>query len=273
MLHKLLLPLLENDISQSVVPCALDFATRCSAETLLVEVVRPSGPELEQQQQEHARVYLEKVSSHWAGYRVSQHTPVGRPDEEICRLAFEQGCDLIVMASHGRDHFARWFLGSVAEALLRQAPCPVLLLRQPAPVRSSFKKILVPTDGSEVSLAFLADLRHFLEPGGTITLLLSSGTSLTRPIGGLEAHFQQVETRLRQLQWDGQPYPLVTLNADPVHDILSWSAANLCDLIAMSTHGHSGFRRFWLGSVTEKVARHAPCPVLVFPHLRPVEAG
>ena len=265
-----MLPLDESPLSESVIPCALDFAARCSAETLLVEVTPPFvGREMEQQQLGYSRSYLDKLSAGWAPHSVSVHTPVGRACEEICKLAFEKGCDLIVMASHGRDNFPRWLLGSVAEGVLRQAHCPVLLLRPPAPEASLFRNILVPTDGSEVSLAFLTDLRAFLAPSGSISLLLSSGTSLSRPIGGMEAHFQQIEMRLRQLQWNGQPYPVVVLKADPVADILRWSESNGCDLIAMSTHGRSGFRRFWLGSVTEKVARHAPCPVLVFPHFRP----
>ena len=282
MIRRILLPLDESKLSESAIACALDFAERCAVETILVEVtphfvraapgVFPaSWHEMEHQQLEHARNYLERTAARWSPHVVSIATPVGRLCEEICRLAFQKGCDLIVMASHGRDHFPRWLLGSVAEGVLRQAHCPILLLRTPAAEKSLFQKILVPTDGSDVSLAFLPDLRNFLAPGGTITLLLSSGTSLKRPAGGMEEHYRAVETRLRQLQRDGQPYPLVVLKGDPVHDILDWCEGNQPDLVAMSTHGRSGFRRFWLGSVTEKVARHCPCPVLVFPHFRPVE--
>ena len=38
-----------------------------------------------------------------------------------------------------------------------------------------------------------------------------------------------------------------------------------CDLIAMATHAGGGLKQRWAGSLTEQVARHAPCPVLVFP--------
>lgn len=277
MLRKILLPLDESKLSESAIPCALDLVSRCSAETILMEVTPHfagqapgllplTALEMEQKQLEISRKYLEKQAARWGTHPVSLHTPVGRACEEICNLAFEKGCDLILMASHGRDNFPRWLLGSVAEGVLRQTRSPVLLLRPPAGDHSLFQNILVPTDGSDASLAFLPDLRNFLAARGTITLLLSSGTSLVRPVGGMEMHFQQIETRLRQLG-----YPVVVLKADPVADILRWSESNGCDLIAMSTHGRSGFRRFWLGSVTEKVARHAPCPVLVFPHFRPLD--
>ena len=282
MLRRILVPLDESKLSETAIPCALDFARRCSAETVLVEVVPHfvgqapgllpmSGREMEREQLTHSKLYLEKQAGRWETLPVSIHTPVGRTCEQICALAFEKGCDLILMTSHGRDHFPRWLLGSAAEGVLRQAHCPVLLLRPPAVKTSEFRKILVPSDGSEASLAFLPDLQTFLAPGGTITLLLSRGTASVRPLTGMEAHFGLVEQRLRQMEWKGQPYPVVVLTGDPASDILDWSENNKCDLIAMSTHGRSGFRRFWLGSVTEKVARHAPCPVLVFPHVRPVE--
>lgn len=279
MIRRILVPLDESKLSETVIPCALDFAARCAVETILVEVtprivgvatgVLPvTGHQMEVRHTELARTYLETQARRWSPYPVSIATPVGRLCECLCELAFEKTCDLILMASHGRDHFPRWLLGSVAEGVLRQARCPVLLLRPPGAEKSLFHKILVPSDGSDVSLEFLRDLRNFLAPGGSVTLLLSSGTSLSLPPGGMEEHYQAVETKLRQL-----PYPLVVLKGDPVHDILDWSQANAPDLIAMSTHGRSGFRRFWLGSVTEKIARHAPCPVLVFPHLRPLEGS
>jgi nucleotide-binding universal stress UspA family protein len=53
----------------------------------------------------------------------------GRPAEEILRLAREMRCDLIVMGTHGLTGFRRLLLGSVAEEVLRQAPCPVVTVR------------------------------------------------------------------------------------------------------------------------------------------------
>lgn len=58
----------------------------------------------------------------------------------LCELAEEQGVDMIVMATHGRTGLARLLIGSVAEAVVRHAPCPVLLLRSKAR-ESRFPKI------------------------------------------------------------------------------------------------------------------------------------
>lgn len=54
---------------------------------------------------------------------------VGKPANEIVRTAKEWTADLIVLGSHGRAGIARVLLGSVAEAVLRHAPCPVLVVR------------------------------------------------------------------------------------------------------------------------------------------------
>jgi nucleotide-binding universal stress UspA family protein len=55
----------------------------------------------------------------------------GDPATEILRLAGETKCDLIVMGTHGRTGLTRLVLGSVAEEVLRQAPCPVLAVKTP----------------------------------------------------------------------------------------------------------------------------------------------
>lgn len=60
-------------------------------------------------------------------YRMGQ----GNPPEVILHLARELSADLIVMGSHGRTGLARALLGSVAEAVVRAATCPVLTIRMP----------------------------------------------------------------------------------------------------------------------------------------------
>jgi nucleotide-binding universal stress UspA family protein len=55
---------------------------------------------------------------------------VGNPAPIIVRIAEEEGVDLIVMGTHGRSGFRRLFLGSVAEAVVRSARCPVLTIRE-----------------------------------------------------------------------------------------------------------------------------------------------
>lgn len=66
------------------------------------------------------------------------HVPVerrllaGDPADAIIRLAESENIDLIVMGTHGRRGLRRLLMGSVAEAVVRAAPCPVLTVKQPA---------------------------------------------------------------------------------------------------------------------------------------------
>lgn len=58
---------------------------------------------------------------------------VGDPAAEIVRLAEAEKVDMIVMGTHGRTGLKRLLMGSVAEAIVRRAPCPVLTFKEPQP--------------------------------------------------------------------------------------------------------------------------------------------
>lgn len=61
----------------------------------------------------------------------------GDPAEEIIRFAKETMCDLIVMGTHGRTGLGRLLMGSVAETVMRRAPCPVLTVKEAVPFAES----------------------------------------------------------------------------------------------------------------------------------------
>jgi nucleotide-binding universal stress UspA family protein len=64
-------------------------------------------------------------------YRARIVLRIGSPFVEIIRYAREENIDLIVMGTHGRGLIAHLLLGSVAERVVRKAPCPVLTVRHP----------------------------------------------------------------------------------------------------------------------------------------------
>lgn len=76
--------------------------------------------------------------------RVSRRFEEGDAAGEIIRVAEETKCDLIVLATHGRRGIGRLLMGSVAEAVLRRAPCPVLTVKNP------MEKATVPQEAVEV---------------------------------------------------------------------------------------------------------------------------
>jgi len=67
---------------------------------------------------------------------------LGNPAEEIVQVAKDEGVELIVMGTHGRTGLGRLLMGSVAEAVVRRAPCPVLTLKPPVkePLTTSKKQ-------------------------------------------------------------------------------------------------------------------------------------
>lgn len=131
-----------SGVSRPVVQAALKLATIDGGELHLVHVLpTPANPiaggspadrklhsadRIDQARQAMGRLAAEVGPS---TIRIVGHLRVGKPDEEIAQLASDLGADLIVVGTHGQTGVERLVLGSVAETLVRHAPCPVLALR------------------------------------------------------------------------------------------------------------------------------------------------
>ena len=85
-------------------------------------------------QREWAENTLAARAAEIRGTGVSTHGVIrsGVAIDEILKLAVEERCDLIVIGTHGRGGLSRFFLGSVADRIVRLAPCPVMTVRLPA---------------------------------------------------------------------------------------------------------------------------------------------
>jgi nucleotide-binding universal stress UspA family protein len=107
-----------------------------------VEPASPAGVEEGSTQlAKHVRALLLKLGGlNYAGMRVYSHFRVDVPLFGILQLATEVQATFIVLGTHGRHGIARWLLGSVAEGVLRQAPCPVLVV-PPEPTAIEVPKI------------------------------------------------------------------------------------------------------------------------------------
>jgi len=82
---------------------------------------------------EKAEAQLAQVPVPDPGLAVDRRLEEGPPVEVILRLAAAEGCDLIVLGTHGRTGLRRLLMGSTAEEILRRARCPVLTVRAPVP--------------------------------------------------------------------------------------------------------------------------------------------
>lgn len=214
------------------------------------------------------------------------------PADEIVSYARTREIDLIVMGTHGRHGIAHALVGSVAERVVRAAPCPVLTVREPC--AAAFTRILVPTDFSTPSDAALDCARAIAARcGGRFHLLhiLEDRPEAPPPVSELvepesrerrAARLQEATGRLAErLTSDDVTRLHATAGAiadGAARTIIDYAADHGFDLIVMGTHGRSGLSHLLLGSVAERVVRGATCPVITVRHARagagvPVAAG
>lgn len=179
--------------------------------------------------------------------------------------------DLVVMGTQGRAGVARWFIGSVAEKIVRHAPVPVVTVRPDAEPSAEVSKILVPVDFSENSQRAVAAAGDMKGPRSSLVLLhvvVNPAFSGLYPgeyvrLFGVDPELP-ARVRTRMKEWmEGQPFEAEVREAEDVAEcILETAKERSCDLIVIGTRGLTGFDYFLMGSVAEKVVRFSPVPVL-----------
>ena len=205
---------------------------------------------------------------------VYAQTESASPETAIVNHATEHDVDLVVMGTHGRKGVDRLLSGSVAEEVVRQAPCPVftVLAQNEDRANTPIDRVLVPVDLSEQSTlvvdhaAALAtvygapiDLLHVVEEAtfptayGMDPLTPAQPDVMERAREALEALATEIDC--------SEPVNTHVLAGYAARDIVDFAGDYAADLIVMATHGRTGLQRFLIGSVAEKVVRSAPCPV------------
>jgi nucleotide-binding universal stress UspA family protein len=217
--------------------------------------------------------------------RANIHAIKGRPFEEICRLAHEIEIDLIVIATRGNTGLKHLVLGSTAERVVRYSACPVLVVRgsdsrkKPSPKLATLQKILVPVDFSDCSMKGIGYAKALASEFKAKLILLHSIAlqyyvasdeyarydlpHLLEQID--EAATQQMRDLVQQTDWNGVEVETSIQIGHAGQQICAEAGDRKADLIAISTHGRTGFKHVLLGSTAEYVVRHASCPVLVVP--------
>ena len=223
---------------------------------------------------------IDPSDSHWR-FVISPSQDVG---DAIIAQAQIINADLIVMRSRRRPHRAA-LLGSTAESVCRNAPCPVLVMHNDErefvndELRVNLKRVLVAYDFSdyaELGLKYALSiaqehqaelhLLHVLPPNS-----VSEPEIAWFPVA--ESAYHNAARRLQRVVpaevhlWcdvkttisEGHPY----------REILSYAETNDIDLISVGAHGAGFGMRALFGSNVDRVLRQAPCPVLVARPLRP----
>jgi len=197
----------------------------------------------------------------------------------ILEYAHNNPINLIIMGTHGRRGFKRWLLGSVAEEMVRMAPCPVITLKEHWNGNlGNLRKILVPIDFSETSRKAL----HYAQQlaarfNATLYLLHVIQEPFLQDLYGTTLpntnDFQdETEQRAREIMKsmvqeteEDREVEMVVASGHPAREIIQFADTNGIDLIFMAHTGHTRLPDRILGSVTEHVVRTAHCPVFTAP--------
>jgi nucleotide-binding universal stress UspA family protein len=299
MYRTVLVPLDGSAFAEHALPLALSIAGRAGATLRLVRVHVPAATlyrsselaaylDLDTRVREEERAYLDEVSARIGqacGLRPGTALLDGRIADVLCEQGIS-GADLVVMATHGRGPLSRFWLGSVADELVRRLRTPLLLVRpgETAPDLAhppAVRHVLIPLDGSaqaEDILAAALELGRLMQADYTLLRVVEPVIVADARLGGNAV--SGLDPALRQaLQEEAQVYlervaerlrsPSVCVQTRVVTNrwaagaILEEAGARAMQLIALATHGRRGLGRLLLGSVADKVLRGASGPVLL----------
>ncbi|HEX6645528.1 MAG TPA: universal stress protein [Gemmatimonadales bacterium] len=199
--------------------------------------------------------------------------------DTLSAFADQEGVGLVVMTTHGRGAAGRAWFGSVADRFIRSTAKPVLLLRhEMADGRTSFRRILVPLDGSaagELAIDDALAMDHSESEIIVLRVVVPVIAYSTMPAGGvvlaggvLEDQRADAERYARgvaaRIEARGhRAHAMVVVDTSAAAAILDAEEDRKPDLIVMSGTIRGGVDRLLLGSVMDKVVRHAQVPVLM----------
>lgn len=203
----------------------------------------------------------------------------GTPALELVQAADEAKADLIMVNSRHHGGVKKFFLGSVAGALVRASHCPVFVLREDQPVPSRIARVVAAVDLSDVSAKVLANAVAMAAPaGGKIEvmsvyekpLLAQRVPSADTPdveLDAAAAYRALVDRLLDEVERGDVDVELrLVEGGPPARTILDAIDDNPPDLLVFGSSGHNAWHRALLGSTAMRLLDSAPCPVLVVPH-------
>ncbi|MDS0221375.1 universal stress protein [Haloarcula sp. S1AR25-5A] len=286
MFDTILVPIDDSPGSQRAFEAAVTLAKQYGSAVHVLAVVDEHGPRDDEWDRDGDSPAAAFIDAHSGavdadGIDVTPAVREGVVHDEILDYADETGVNLVVMGTHGRTGVRRYLLGSVTEKVVRLSDVPVLSVKADAESGAvAFEDILLPTDGSSgaeaaieptAALASETDATvHVLSAVDTRSLGIDVGSTVI--IDELESVAEDaVATASERLHEEGVgAVKTAVAHGIPYQVILKAIDDNDVDLVVIGTHGRTGIDRYLLGSVTEKLVRTAPVPVLT---VRSPDAG
>lgn len=291
MLRRIIVPLDGSAFADTAIPAAAALARGLHGHLELVMVHSPalSGPSPTAALAQDARIrsfeeayVIQKARStaDAADGPVASSVLDGPVAPTLIEHVRARKADLVVMTTHGRAGLSRFFLGSVADRLVRELHCPILLLPPESPQvpePGAAARILIPLDGSALAASVLGRAAAVL-PDAVLELVrvvvlpampLPPDAAWGVPSEILDEELSiathYLEDVAATLRAKGRVvHTRVLSHWSPAAAIADYAEERHCDLIALATRGESGLPRALLGSVADKIIRSARLPVLVW---------
>lgn len=230
---------------------------------------------------EAARALVQSVADRLASGGIETVTQVveAHPVTCIIEQAAAWDADFIFVGSHGHSGVARFFLGSIAKGVLRNAPCSVVIVRRPErqPIKGT-KRVLLATDGSAHSEAAARSVSQRPWPEDSVVRVVSVIDPMIPVMDPWYAAGEVIDQIRQQTKKECEEavagaHKIVTdaglnattavLSGSPKRRIIEYAKEWEADLIVIGSHGRRGLTRLAIGSVSEAVAMNAECSVEV----------
>jgi nucleotide-binding universal stress UspA family protein len=238
----------------------------------------------------HQQIYLERtrtdlgVTSFPIAVEVLDPTETGDADATVPVLlasyAAATETDLIVMTTHGRSGLARFWLGSVADALVRASRVPVLSVcpneaASPAEQPPLIERLVIALDGSAQAERILAPalaLGDLVQARYTLVMVLEPSI-----LSGYTPHAQTqhyLHRLVRRLATNGRSVDTrIWFGRHAAEAIVAEARKHGGDVVALATHARGGLARLLLGNLADQVRRGTGLPVLVYHPGEPDESA
>jgi len=278
-MKKIIVPTDFSKPSQLAIDAAADIARKANAELVLLHVIEEvTGGSFNVEGEamygdtenklftvrliDRARKQLEKQATDQklSGIKVKQLLRLGTPFHGIQTIITEQKADLVVMGTSGRGQLEEMIIGSNTEKVVRHAHCPVLTV-QKKPAKSEFKNIVYATSLNTDEDVFSRIVRKTQQMYDSTIHLVHINTP---------GNFQRDIVVRKSMQEFAKRLQLKNFTINIFNDnteeegIIYFADYVNADLIAMATHGRTGFAHVISGSIAEDVVSHSKRPVLTF---------
>lgn len=192
--------------------------------------------------------------------KVRQELRMGTPFHGMQTIIAEKKVDLVVMGTSGRSDFAAMVIGSNTEKVVRHSQSPVLTVNK-KPATTDFKDIVYATSMSKDEEVFSKVVKRTQQLYNSTIHLVRINTPGNFQRDAVVKKYMEDFAKKLQLK----NYTVNVFNDLTEEDGIAYFADSInADLIAMATHGRTGFAHVLAGSIAEDVVSHSKRPVLTF---------